>query len=816
MPVYLSTMPRSGTWYLHYFFELLDALLTEREMIETDQHFGKYSGLGVFKFQSHSIFPGFCDEYFGRWRENWDLLEFGIKGYNYGHSIAEPYSDVIFPKRNKNARVIYVYRNPLDQMVSAYGHILGRLDPEVRNFSELSSDGVPASFSEYVRLVGIESYLKQYLSFHLLADRYPENLKMVRYEDIVENPVRSFSGMLEFCGFNIDTGPKRNAFDTTLELTRIENMRRLETSLGLPLAQDRRNPRGSHIQSGVVGRWRVMFDDDSLELVKSRFDEFGIDVGDFTVSSTSRNESSKSDNSKKIAAQYWAKAKNLKGRRKRDALSLYVRAVTLNPELSEALSEIFRFNPRLQNAALNNPDVPVEYQNLAKRGQAWSAVCDGLGNFEENWQNLKFPVDHLNLLTHLTYSSLRDDIYSELIKRTALAYGVKAGKSDPIAHALMLPSSSGRKRIRISVLSTNFIPDHYVWLSYKNLFKFFDKDRFEIYLYLANKESESLVPKLEDMAIKVVKCWDWSDYKLSESMRRDGIVISVDINGFHPGSRPMIYALRSAPLQVLLHSYGRPVHSPFHDYQFTDRVLIPKAESDHEKLIWVPQPCTAPWSLEEFELSGVIDVLPEIPFRIVAPHNGQKITDDAIRLWFSIVREIPGAILSVKQESHEYIAAMARHHELPNSVIAFPRHELRGDYLRELSTYHLALDTVPFSASATGVDCIAACLPMLTLSLGNHMGRMASNILSSSGYSELIATDAKSFQAKAVGLAKDRASIIAWRRKLIKDRSRNPIFDPVRMVRNIERGLLAIHSRWAAGLAPEHFAIPALADDPDE
>ena len=73
----IATMPRSGTWYNHYFFHFYDHLLRGKAKIPLKVEIVPVRrrdtiGLDVL-FICHTICPGF-HRYQGRYRESWDKL----------------------------------------------------------------------------------------------------------------------------------------------------------------------------------------------------------------------------------------------------------------------------------------------------------------------------------------------------------------------------------------------------------------------------------------------------------------------------------------------------------------------------------------------------------------------------------------------------------------------------------------------------------------------------------------------------------------------------------------------------------------------
>jgi len=285
-PVSFCTLPRSGTWYSFYFFEFLNAVITRGSKVKAQHGFEEYQALGFKKYHVHSIFPGFLDEYQGPFRKHWNLLEFHHPGVNYGYKLVEKERDVFFPSRNADARVVYFYRNPLDQAVSLFHHQsdskVEETDQPVLKYlhhGQTLSIGTPA---EFLRIKGIDSFIKQYFTFHVMLDAYRANLLMVPYEEMVTDPEKTFISILAFVGFRVDDGPMRQAVKTALELVSMEKMKDLESKLGRSLAGDQLENH-SHMRGGQIGKWTDHLSHEDVNFTAGRLRAFDLSLDDFIL-----------------------------------------------------------------------------------------------------------------------------------------------------------------------------------------------------------------------------------------------------------------------------------------------------------------------------------------------------------------------------------------------------------------------------------------------------------------------------------------------------------------------------------------------------
>ena len=177
----VATMPRSGTWRSFYFLEFLDLFLSGRQTFNTRFDLEVYHALRLGKVHIHTICPGFGDACHGEERRKWDALEFYVPGFNYGYGkFIEGNERVFSPAINGDIRIVYIYRNPMDQCVSYFRHIEHHRQPSTRSY--VDSDGAEKTIENlkhYIGRVGIDAYIKQYYTFHVMKKAYPAGIQVL-------------------------------------------------------------------------------------------------------------------------------------------------------------------------------------------------------------------------------------------------------------------------------------------------------------------------------------------------------------------------------------------------------------------------------------------------------------------------------------------------------------------------------------------------------------------------------------------------------------------------------------------------------------
>jgi hypothetical protein len=303
----LSTVPRSGTWFLRYAISFLCHLERGGRIDDrlTRRVFGDPSGPS-FDFQSfrggplfhvrgtlpddhlfigHTACPGFAASDVD-W---WGTMPFHVPGYDYFHEgmnyhytpvdlAPYRYTPVGVRALERSARrghsrpIALVYRNPLDQAVSYY-----RYSQNHKQATYNTINGRPLAaiaFRDYLFGSALPSYAKQFISFQALAERHPALVRLVPYEQLMAQPVAVLVGILDHLS---GSSRERTALADAVWLARREHMKAVEIELGRSL-DGTRIARGSHISQVSPGRSDVRIDDQTRTEVVTFLDRLGVDT----------------------------------------------------------------------------------------------------------------------------------------------------------------------------------------------------------------------------------------------------------------------------------------------------------------------------------------------------------------------------------------------------------------------------------------------------------------------------------------------------------------------------------------------------------
>lgn len=272
----LGTMPKSGTWLVQYFFWSLKNFILDEDININNFNFEKRikNYLTINKSYiliGHASCPGYTIKKDLKFGEKWKKINYWTDGYNFlDREIGNTYN----PVHNKNIKIMYIYRNPLTQIYSSYNYNKNHKSKFQRNISKLPLSKFCFEVS------AIDSYIKQFHTYKVMQRHYPDNIKLLSFEELVENKEENFLKICDFFNIFKDQGSEINLIQKAIEFTNKENLKKVEKVLGHSLANDHINY-GSHFQEYDKKNYKDYFSDADLKNIEAIFSEFGYSLKDF-------------------------------------------------------------------------------------------------------------------------------------------------------------------------------------------------------------------------------------------------------------------------------------------------------------------------------------------------------------------------------------------------------------------------------------------------------------------------------------------------------------------------------------------------------
>ncbi|MBQ1914826.1 MAG: hypothetical protein II178_06340, partial [Selenomonadaceae bacterium] len=266
------------------------------------------------------------------------------------------------------------------------------------------------------------------------------------------------------------------------------------------------------------------------------------------------------------------------------------------------------------------------------------------------------------------------------------------------------------------------------------------------------------------------------------------------------GMTLMIMAYHPAKVQISGIGWMDTTGLPAMDYLLADGHLVPEGcheEYFSERLLRLDYAfCWRP--TEEMRCISPQPRKKGSPVRLGCFNNFMKVTDDMLRLWRSILEQLPEAVLVLQDASRH----PARQREmkrrigeagLAGRVEVFPA---SMDYLERIGKTDIVLDTYPYTGGGMTAASLYMGTPVISLAGTRYGSRFGVSLLQSIGLQQCIARSPKEYVAKAVELARNEGRLTEMQNGLRERMEDSPLMDGKGYMRELEqayRCILGVH-----------------------
>lgn len=352
-------------------------------------------------------------------------------------------------------------------------------------------------------------------------------------------------------------------------------------------------------------------------------------------------------------------------------------------------------------------------------------------------------------------------------------------------------------KIRLAYFSPDF-KMHPVSFLMKDIFRFHNRDQFEIYgFYINNKGCDNLTEKIRDLFDFFIDITELSDQESIDLIRSFGIDIAFDLTGHTKNARTNIFLNRIANIQVNFIGYPNTMGNDMYDYIIADKYLICQSEKRFisENIIYLPN-CFQPNSFRQFntpEMDAHSCNFTNAPFIYCCFNFNSKINRNILHSWIEILESTHNSILLLYVESCARNNLINEIKRINSSILGRFIFFDRSDYETYLSRFKnadLFLDTYPFGGGTTTSDALLSGLPVLTLAGNSFHNRMSKSLLHNLGLDELITYSFEAYKENAIRLCLDSAYYESIKERLQLNLLKSQIFDPVIYTKELESRLI--------------------------
>jgi hypothetical protein len=244
------TMPRSGSYYALRFVLHLDQVLCgiDGELSVKRQRFGHQFLTGI---DANVIFHHFTSPFMDEAR----LRDASLRTYPYWSSLQEfpdypvdirkqlmDHIDPFYPGRT---RVIFVYRNPLDQVVSAIDHLQNQ--KSYKNIYRFDAKTVETA---------LQWYFKMYY-WHFAASQYIVGAtQFLCYEDLIRRPVEAWGWLARRLVGADRLADRPGCIEEAMRRSSYKESLLWERKNKVSLANDQDGDQPTHLRGGEIGKWK--------------------------------------------------------------------------------------------------------------------------------------------------------------------------------------------------------------------------------------------------------------------------------------------------------------------------------------------------------------------------------------------------------------------------------------------------------------------------------------------------------------------------------------------------------------------------------
>jgi predicted O-linked N-acetylglucosamine transferase (SPINDLY family) len=372
------------------------------------------------------------------------------------------------------------------------------------------------------------------------------------------------------------------------------------------------------------------------------------------------------------------------------------------------------------------------------------------------------------------------------------------------------------QKLRIVYISADF-KSHPVAQLTAELYDLHNRDQFEIIAFsIGPNTRDEMRQRFEASFDGFYDVQAFSDEEVALFARVLQTDIVVDLTGHTALSRPGIFALRAAPIQVNYLGYPGTFGADYMDYIIADKVLIPEDKQSYyvEKVVYMPgsymvtnSQVTLPINTFTREILG----LPATGFVFCCFNQSYKILPDVFSCWMRILNQVDGSVLwlshsnatAIKNLKAEAVKQGVQEHRL----IFSERMPSVEEHLNRIQLADLFLDTLPFNAHTTASDALRMGLPVLTRMGESFASRVAASLLNAVNLPELVAANSADYEALAIELATQPDKLAAIKTKLLTNLPTAPLYNTPLFTQHLESAYKMMYQRYHDGLEPEHIYV---------
>ena len=338
-------------------------------------------------------------------------------------------------------------------------------------------------------------------------------------------------------------------------------------------------------------------------------------------------------------------------------------------------------------------------------------------------------------------------------------------------------------KIKIGFLSADILEGHSITYFLKSVLSNYDKNKFEIVLFLNNPKEDQSTENFKNLVDKTINISNLNNVDALNRSRELKLDIMVDLMGYTSRQRLELFKNRMAKKQVIWMGYCNTTGLKNMDYIISDPNLIYSNEKNlySEKVIYLPKIWNAHCGFDFERKENPPPFVKNKYFTFGSFNNFDKINPDVVSTWSKILKKIDNSKLVLKTSTKRFATKRLKQLferndvldsvEFINKVPEFKKH------LENYNHIDIALDTFPYNGVTTSFEAIWMGVPVLTMAGYNFNSRCGESINKNLGMEQLIAKDEDDYVQKVLNLTNNYQDYINLRKFIFHDAIKSPLFN---------------------------------------
>ena len=338
-------------------------------------------------------------------------------------------------------------------------------------------------------------------------------------------------------------------------------------------------------------------------------------------------------------------------------------------------------------------------------------------------------------------------------------------------------------KIRIGFLSSDIIEGHSITYFLKTVLLNYDKNRFEIFLFLNNIKEDQSTENFKSLVEKTINISNLNNVDALNQVRGLKLDIMIDLMGYTSRQRLELFKNRMAKNQILWMGYCNTTGLKNMDYIISDPNLIHPSEENFysEEVIYLPKIWNSHCGFDFKRTENPPPFTKNKYFTFGSFNNFDKINPSVVFTWSKILKKIKNSKLILKTSSKRL--ATKRLKELFKKTDVLDSIQFIGkvpefkEHLNNYNNIDLALDTFPYNGVTTSFEAVWMGVPVITMAGYNFNSRCGESINKNLNMEQLIAKDEDDYIQKVLDITNNHEDYINLRKSIFFDAIKSPLFN---------------------------------------